>query len=97
MTGEGEPLALAILRVLAQSEDPARADAGMSLPRLGKRLGQGVSVLMRQLTLMGDAAVGGERGPGWVVVAEQGGHWTARLTDAGRAVAQALPAAEATP
>ena len=45
------PLAAALLRALAQ-EPP---DRDVSLPRLGKRLGQGASVLLRQLSLMGDA------------------------------------------
>ncbi len=45
----------AILRTLGD----APRDGGVSLPRLGKQLGQGASVLMRQLTLMGDATIGG--------------------------------------
>lgn len=69
----------------------------MSLPRLGKRLGQGVSVLLRELTLMSDASVGGQRGPGWVRVDQLGERWVAHLTDAGRAVARELPAAGAAP
>lgn len=59
----------------------------MSLPRLGKRLGVSVSVLMRALTLMGTACLGTEQGPGWVeveLVELQGARWTARLSDAGR-------------
>nr|WP_095949428.1 hypothetical protein [Variovorax boronicumulans] len=66
----------------------------MSLPRLGKRLGQGASVVMRQLTLMGDAALGGARGPGWVRVVQLEDRWVAHLTDAGRAVVDSLPADE---
>ena len=46
-----DPLAAAILEALA-SEPPG---AGMSLPRLGKRLGLGASVLMRCLATLGDA------------------------------------------
>lgn len=72
-------------------------DAGMSLPRLSKRLGQGVSVLMRQLTLMSDASVGGQRGPGWVRVTQANDRWMACLTEEGRAVARELPASEAAP
>jgi FdhD protein len=64
----------------------------MSLPRLGKRLGQGASVVMRQLTRMGDATLGGVRGPGWVRVVQLDDRWVAHLTDAGRAVAESLPA-----
>ncbi len=74
------PLAQALLRELAGAPDAV----GMSLPRLGKRLGQGVSVLMRQLSLMGDAAIGGVHGPGWVRVEQINDRWVARLTAAGR-------------
>ena len=81
------PLAAALLRALAQ-EPP---DRDVSLPRLGKRLGQGASVLLRQLSLMGDAALGGVPGPGWVQVWQHQGGWRARLTERGRAQALLLP------
>ncbi|SFQ54849.1 FdhD protein [Variovorax sp. OK605] len=81
---------VAILRALAE----APGEGGMSLPRLGKRLGQGASVVMRHLTLMGDAAIGGVRGPGWVRVVQLDDRWVAHLTDAGRACVDALPADE---
>lgn len=84
---DADAFAAAILRALAE----APGEGGMSLPRLGKRLGQGASVVMRQLTLMGDATIGGTRGPGWVRVVQLDDRWVAHLTDAGRAVAQALP------
>lgn len=74
------PLAQAILRELTS----APLDGGLSLPRLGKRLGQGVSVLMRQLALMGDAEIGGQPGPGWVRVVQLEDRWVAHLTQAGR-------------
>ncbi|AMM23747.1 hypothetical protein [Variovorax sp. PAMC 28711] len=77
-----DTLAAAILRALAA----APGEGGVSLPRLGKQLGQGASVLMRQLTLMGDAAVGGVAGPGWVRVVQLEDRWLVHLTDAGRAV-----------
>lgn len=79
------PLAEAILRELASTPEAS----GMSLPRLGKRLGQGVSVLMRQLTLMGHAAIGGAHGPGWVRVEQVNDRWVAHLTAAGRSMATA--------
>lgn len=85
---DADAFSIAILRALAE----ASAEGGMSLPRLGKRLGQGASVVMRQLTLMGDATLGGVRGPGWVRVVQQDERWVAHLTDAGRAVAESLPA-----
>ncbi len=89
------PLAWALLQALAEEGvDGGGDDAAVSLPRLGKRLGQGVSVLMRQLSLMGDAVIGGMPGPGWVQVREEGGRWTAQLTEAGRAFV-AAQAAEA--
>lgn len=67
--------------------------APVSLPRLGKHLGHSASVLMRTLSLLGDAEVGGERGPGWVQVHQVEGHWRAALTDAGRAAVAELQAA----
>ncbi len=89
MTTGADPdaFSVAILRALAE----APADGGMSLPRLGKRLGQGASVIMRQLARMGDAAIGGVRGPGWVRVVQLDDRWVVHLTEAGRAVAVALP------
>jgi len=79
-TPELDPLAAAILRELAA----APADPGMSLPRLGKRLGLGASVLMRSLSAMGHARIGGVEGPGWVRVTQVDERWTAVLTDVGR-------------
>ncbi|MGJ7569873.1 hypothetical protein ACSFBX_05010 [Variovorax sp. RB2P76] len=87
---DADAFAVAILRALAE----APGEGGMSLPRLGKRLGQGASVVMRQLTLMGDAAIGGVRGPGWVRVVQLDDRWVAHLTDAGRALVDTLPADE---
>ena len=78
---ELDPLVVAILRELAAAPGPA----GMSLPRLGKRLGQGASVLMRVLSAMGHARIGGVEGPGWVRVVQEEDRWTATLTDTGRA------------
>jgi hypothetical protein len=34
---------------------------------------------MRRLTLMGDAAIGGVRGPGWVRVEQHDDRWVAHL------------------
>lgn len=84
---EDEPLAWRILRALA--ENPSD-DHSMSLPRLGKRLGQSASVLMRELTYLGDATLAGQRGPGWVRVVQEEGRWVAHLTAEGRVVAQQL-------
>ncbi|MEP6504657.1 MAG: hypothetical protein ABJD97_15065 [Betaproteobacteria bacterium] len=58
----------------------------MSLPRLGKHLGLGASVLMRQLSAMGLARIGGVDGPGWVRVTQEEDRWTAALTATGRAL-----------
>lgn len=79
----------AILRELVA----APVDSGVSVPRLGKRLGQGASVIMRQLSLMGDAAIGGTSGPGWVRVVLVDGRWVAHITPAGRAWLASLPVA----
>jgi len=76
-----DELTAAILGELAQ----APGDAGMSLPRLGKHLGLGVSVLMRCLATLGPARIGGVDGPGWVRVTQHDERWTAALTEAGRA------------
>ena len=79
-TPELDELSAAILLALAE----APGEAGMSLPRLGKRLGLGVSVLMRALSAMGSARIGSTAGPGWVRVTQHEDRWTAALTDAGR-------------
>lgn len=90
MTASAQPLPEAILRALGDMQ----GEGGVSLPRLGKRLGQGASVLMRWLTLMGDAAIGGVQGPGWVRVERLDDRWRVHLTDAGRAEVEALAASE---
>ncbi|WP_418515006.1 hypothetical protein [Delftia sp. PS-11] len=84
MAADLQDLAAAVLRELAAEPGP------VSLPRLGKRLGQGASVLMRCLALMGDAPIGGMPGPGWVSLWQEDGRWVAQLTEAGRAQARAL-------
>ena len=83
-----EPFAAAVLVELATAPPPG----GMSLPRLAKRLGLGVSVVMRQLSLMGDAVIGGQAGPGWVRVEQTEDRWVAYLTEAGRNTAAELNA-----
>jgi len=77
---ELDELSAAILRELAA----APGAAGMSLPRLGKHLGLGASVLMRSLSAMRNARIGGVDGPGWVRVTQVEERWNAALTDAGR-------------
>ncbi len=77
-----DPFSAAILAELAAAPPPA----GMSLPRLAKRLGLGVSVVLRQLSLMGDAVIGGQAGPGWVRVVQTEDRWVVHLTEAGRKV-----------
>ena len=76
-----DELSAAILQELAL----APRNSAMSLPRLGKQLGVGVSVLMRRLSAMGQARIGGVDGPDWVRVTQSGHRWTAALTEAGRA------------
>lgn len=95
MTAAHDTLAAAILRALDEDSrsGAGASSAGMSLPRLGKRLGQGASVLLRELSLMSDAPVGGQRGSGWVRVERAGERWVAFLTDEGRAVVRELAAA----
>lgn len=83
-------LPAALLRVLAQEG----GERGVSLPRLVKRLGLGASALMRELSRMSDAVLGGVRGPGWVIVEQRDGRWVAHLTEAGRDEARRLPPAD---
>ncbi len=90
-----ESQARAALQALAELD----GGKGVSLPRLAKRTGLRVSVLLRLYTLMSDARVGDQVGPGWVQlkVDEDGGRWLARLTPAGRGEPDAAPAASIDP
>lgn len=81
MVDEIDPLSAAILALLVD----APAMGGVSLPRISKRLGLSASVLLRHLTLMGDAVIGGQQGPGWVRVLQTEDRWIVHLTEAGRA------------
>ena len=72
---EIDEFSAAILRALS-SEASA---AGVSVPRLGKALNRSASVVMRQLTLMGDVC-----GVGWVHVQQFEDRFMVTLTDAGR-------------
>ena len=65
----------------------------MSLPRLSKRLGHSASALLRELSFLSDAVLGGQRGPGWVRVWQQDGRWMVALTPAGARHAAPLGAA----
>lgn len=81
-----EALLQALLTELAAAPD------GMSLPRLCKRLGVRMSVLLRTLAYLGDERIGNAQGPGWVRTVEDGQRTLAVLTGAGRAVAATLHA-----
>ena len=81
-----DELSTSILRELAL----APGETGMSLPRLGKHLGVGASVLLRRLTMMGLARIGGVDGPGWVRVTQLDDRWVAALTQEGRAFCETL-------
>lgn len=79
--GSAEAQARLALETLAELD----AGNGVSLPRLAKRTGLRVSVLLRLYTLMSDARVGDEVGPGWVrLQVDEDGRWIARMTPAGR-------------
>lgn len=80
-----DPLSAAILALLVDAPPPG----GVSLPRIGKKLGLSASVLLRHLTLMGDAMIGGRAGPGWVRVEQNEERWVVFLTEAGRAAVAA--------
>ncbi len=92
---EEQPLACSILCALADTAQSPLGDASMSLPRLGKRLGQSASTLVRELAGLGDAVLAGQRGPGWVRVVHSEGRWTVSLTAEGLAVARELAEREA--
>jgi hypothetical protein len=78
----------ALLRLLLALD----AGEGVALARLAKRRGERVSVLLRQLTALSDARIGGVAGPGWLRLAcDDGGRWTAHLTSIGREAARQLP------
>jgi hypothetical protein len=83
-----DPFSMAILAELAAGPP----QGGMSLPRLAKRLGLSVSVVLRQLSLMGDAVIGGQAGPAWVHVVQTEERWVVHLTESGRGAAAALNA-----
>lgn len=57
---------------------------GVSLPRLCKRLGVRMSVLLRELAWIGEETIGEHRGPGWVRVEAHGDSSVAVLTERGR-------------
>ena len=63
----------------------AAAPDGMSLPRLCKRLGVRMSVLLRTLAWIGEAPIGGLPAAGLVRVVRDGGREIATLTREGRA------------
>lgn len=73
-----DPLVAALLAELIAEPD------GMSLPRLCKRLGVRMSVLMRTLAWIGEDSIGGMAGAGLVRVVHERGRDVAMLTDKGR-------------
>jgi FdhD protein len=87
--GEIIPLAIRALRLLVELDQQAtQPGSGVALTRLAKRLQTPLSALLRELTLVGSASMGGHAGPGWVrVQADADGRWLAWATDAGRAAA----------
>src|SRR3546814_5679448 len=62
----------------------AREPDGISLPRLCKRLGWRMSVLMRELAWLGEEPIGGQPGPGLVRVERRGESDVGTLTGSGR-------------
>jgi len=73
-------------RLIAELAD---APGGLSLPRLSKRLGVRMSVLLRELAWLGESSIGDTPGAGLVQVVDRGALRIATLTSAGhqRAVA----------
>jgi hypothetical protein len=69
-----QALLLQTLRELAPGGEP------VALTRLAKRLDQRVSVLLRELTALSDARLGGLPGPGLVRLAcDDAGRWTVTI------------------
>lgn len=62
----------------------AREPDGISLPRLCKRLGVRMSVLMRELAWLGEESIGDTPGAGVVRVERRGERDVAVLTEMGR-------------
>ena len=81
--GDTAPLAVRSVGALAQALHQ-HGDTAVSLPRLAKMLGASASTVMRELTLLTDAQIGGVPGPGWVQVSAEDGRWMVALTEAGR-------------
>ncbi|RZA19482.1 MAG: hypothetical protein EOP93_08540 [Lysobacteraceae bacterium] len=73
------------------------ADGGdVSLPRLCKRLGLRMSVLLRMLAALGETPIGDAPALGYVSVRDDGERQLARITEAGRAwLVEARPPAGA--
>ena len=79
MTSPLPSSAEALLRELA-------ADGGeVSLPRLCKRLGLRMSVLLRMLAALGETPIGDAPAPGYIAVRDDGERQFARITEAGLA------------
>ena len=72
----------------------AREPEGVSLPRLCKRLGVRMSVLMRTLAWIGEEDAGGVTGTGWVRQVEDGARTLAVLTPTGRELEALLSGSE---
>ena len=79
MTSPLPPSAEALLRELAA------ADGEVSLPKLCKRLGLRMSVLLRMLAALGETPIGDALALGYVCVRDDGERQLARITDAGLA------------
>ena len=60
-----------------------RAQQGVPLTRLSKRLDASVSVLMREITMLTDAMLGAQRGPGLLRMWQDDGRWLVVLTPEG--------------
>ncbi|WP_422017987.1 hypothetical protein [Roseateles sp.] len=70
-------------RLLQTLHELAPGGEPVALTRLAKRLDERVSVLLRELTALSDASLGGVAGPGLVQLAcDDDGRWTVRLLQA---------------
>lgn len=85
------PLSVDAQRLHALLAELAAHPEGVSTARLCKRLGLRMSVLLRTLAWIGEDAVAGHQGPGWIRTRDDGARTLVALTPAGRELLETLP------
>ncbi|MES2070451.1 MAG: hypothetical protein V4488_08900 [Pseudomonadota bacterium] len=77
-------LSAALLAELASHAEP------VSTARLSKKLGVRMSSLLRCVSYLGEDVIGGQAGPGWVRLTQDGERTLLSLTDTGRVACKGL-------